>query len=113
MAAGYRIDEPTSQRAIEAVWLKHPAVRRVPAPSIVLHDDGRVASGNLQGAAVWITPEDDAAFSAFLSQVPQATLWEKSAEWRYSMLAWMFFLSIAACVWMMTDILFAFFGLRR
>jgi hypothetical protein len=93
MKAGYKIETVSSQEVQDAIWLKHPASTRAKEPSLILFSDGKVVAGNSSlndKEQLYIQPDEISQFNNFVNSVPEATLWERSAEFRSSAIAWVF-----------------------
>ena len=89
---GYR---PEWQTEVEgALWLAHPARgERGSKKTCILYEGGLVIAYNnvpmlSTDAEVRVEPEDAHGFQRFLRATPLPTLWEKTADFRYSALAW-------------------------
>ena len=101
MAAGYRIDEATSQKVSDAVWLVHPAGSRAPEPSLILYPNGSLVSVATPPSSrdeLRIYTEDEAEFRKFLAKVPRPTLWEEWRDARLRIVALSMFLALMGAI---------------
>ena len=101
MAAGYRIDEATSQKVSDAVWLEHPARSRAQEPTLILYSSGLLVSLERPESSreqLRIYPEQSAEFRQFLAKVPRPTLWEASRGARLSVVALLMYLALLGAV---------------
>lgn len=78
MKAGYEIQKSSTYEVMTAVWLEHPAVKRVAHKDLILHECGLVTSSGL-GSTVHILAEEEKEFRTFVRDIPKPTFWEKPA----------------------------------
>ncbi len=115
LAAGYRIDHSTSQKVRDAVWLDHPAKKRVQEPTLILYPSGLVVSDSAKDPTkkqLRLDPHQELEFGRFVTAVPAPSFWERSANVRVTVVAWVIFLAIVAVVWAVLSTVLAMVGLK-
>jgi hypothetical protein len=113
LAAGYRIDHSTSQKVRDAVWLDHPAKKRVQEPTLILYPTGLVVSDAAKDPTrkqLRFDPNQELEFGRFVKAVPLPSFWERSADVRINVIAWAIFLGIVAIIWAVLSTVLAMVG---
>ncbi len=98
LAAGYQLDISTPSNA---VFLRHPARRRMRYWHLMLDSEGRVVGSYMESgkdAEMRIRPDDHERFAAFVSRVPSPTWWESHKDGIFWLL--ISALPILAVLWM-------------
>ena len=95
MAAGYEIDQTTSLKVGDAIWLDHPAKKRTEEPTLILYSDGLVVGNNAanpEKEQLRLNPEEKDRFNFFVQCVPQPNFWESSQRRMTDLFVWGFML---------------------
>ena len=71
MAAGYLIDEKTSQESQDEIWLYHPSKNKLKESELILFGDGllRSTSREVFGHVLTLHPHQEVHFAEFLQHV--------------------------------------------
>ena len=115
LAVGYRIDHSTSQKVRDAVWLEHPAKKRVQEATLILYPTGLVVSGAAKDPTkklLRLDPNQELEFGRFEKVVPLPSFCERSAYVRINVIAWAIFLGIVAIILAVLSTVLAMAGLK-
>lgn len=115
LAAGYRIDHSTSQKAVDAVWLDHPAKKRAQEPTLVLYPTGLVVSDcakNPDRKQLRFDPYEQLEFERFVKAVPTPSSWERLSDLRTNAFVLAIFLALFAAIWAVVGALLSVARLR-
>lgn len=99
LAVGYRIDDATSQKVSDAIWLDHPAEKRVLERTLILYPNGLVVSNcaaEPEKPQLRFGPQQNTEFLHFVNGVPRPTLWERTADLRARTIVLFAFLAFIA-----------------
>jgi len=112
MAAGYRIEESTSQEVCNAIWLDHPAKNRVSEKTLIIYNDGLVVGEcwtNPEKKQLRIHANQEDEFYKFVRAVPKPNIWEKTANIRYGILGSLIMIVIYILTCGLLEVVFKFF----